>query len=66
MTETFGTPVATARRNCLRVCLAIDRRTSVWFDERGGEYARTEATPVSDPSPRMMIGDHAIVLETKR
>jgi hypothetical protein len=55
-----------AREKRLRVCLAIDRRTSVWFDERGREYARTEATPVSDPSPRMTIADHAIVLETKR
>lgn len=55
-----------AREKRLRVCLAIDRRTSVWFDEMGREYARTEATPASNPSPRMTIGGQTIVLETKR
>lgn len=55
-----------AREKRLRVCLAINRRISVWFDETGSKYARTEATPASDLSPRMTIGGHSIVLETKR
>jgi transcriptional regulator with XRE-family HTH domain len=34
-----------ARKHHLRVCLALSRRHSVWIDEEGMVYARTEATP---------------------
>jgi hypothetical protein len=39
-----------------RVCLVISRRYSMWLDEAGEVYARTEAVPGSPSGPGMTLG----------
>jgi hypothetical protein len=38
------------------VCLVISRRYSMWLDEAGEVYARTEAVPGSSSGPGMTLG----------
>jgi hypothetical protein len=45
-----------ARERGFKVCLVISRRISVWYDARGVEYARTEATPEMPCEPFAVIG----------
>jgi len=42
-----------ARQHRLRVCLVLSRRQSVWIDDEGKVYARTEATPDKPNMPWM-------------
>ena len=44
-----------ARTHRLRVCLILSRRHSVWIDEEGKVYARTEATPDKPNMPWMQL-----------
>ena len=44
-----------ARQHRLRVCLILSRRQSVWIDEQGLVYARTEATPDKPNMPWMQL-----------
>lgn len=55
-----------ARDKRLIVCLAVDHGLSVWFDQKGREYARVEAAPGQLPTPRMMVRNHPFVLESER
>jgi hypothetical protein len=67
MSEVHAVGVAShfAREKRLRVCLALDRRLSVWFDELGVEYARTEAMPGDTMTPLMTIGGHRVVFRSE-
>jgi transcriptional regulator with XRE-family HTH domain len=44
-----------ARIHHLRVCLVLSRRQSVWIDNEGKIYARTEATPDKPNMPWMQL-----------
>ncbi len=44
---------AYAKQHGRKVCLALSRRHSVWIDQSGMIYARTEATP-DDPNVPFM------------
>lgn len=44
-----------ARKHRLRVCLILCRRHSVWIDEEGHVYSRTEATPDNPNMPWMQM-----------
>ena len=44
-----------ARKHRVRVCIILSRRQSVWIDEGGLVYARTEATPEKPNMPWMQI-----------
>ena len=45
-----------ARRWQRKVCLVVSRRYSIWLDEAGEVYARTEATPGQPNTPYVRLG----------
>jgi hypothetical protein len=60
--ETVTTPAqaeafacAYAREHRRQVCLAVSRRLSIWIDQEGQVYARTEARPDSPNVPFMRL-----------
>lgn len=52
-----------ARDKGLVVCLAVDRRLSIWFDQHGQEYAHVPTTAEDQPKVHSIIGGHRLAFE---